>query len=220
MVAENLRKILMELPPETGLVAVSKFHPSSLIEESYRAGQRMFGESRPQELQSKVAELRESCPGIEWHFIGHLQTNKLGMVLPYVSMVQSVDSVHLLSEIDRWACANGKVIDVLLEVHVAAEKTKQGLSEEEVLEVLFDAGRYRGIRFRGLMGMATNTDDELTVDADFERMDSLMAYVCDLFPELEDFNQLSIGMSGDYRIALRHGATMVRIGSAIFGERS
>lgn len=220
MVEDNLKSILQELPPDIGLVAVSKFHPSSLIGEAYRAGQRRFAESRPQELQKKVEELRESCPGIEWHFIGHLQTNKLRMVLPYVSLVQSVDSRHLLSEIDRWARENGRTVDVLLEVHVAAEQTKQGLGEEEVLDILFDAGKYTGIRFRGLMGMATATDDERIIDADFERMDSFMAYLVDLFPELSDFNQLSIGMSGDYRIALRHGATMVRIGSAIFGSRS
>lgn len=218
-IAENILRIRKELPPEVTLVAVSKFHPVEALKEAYAAGQRVFGESRPQELADKAAELSGVCPDVEWHFIGHLQTNKIKMVLPYVTMVQSVDSVNLLSELSRRSLEYGRTTDVLLEVHIGAEKTKQGFAEEEVLEVLFDAGRFPGVRFRGLMGMATNTDDESVIVADFCRIDSLMAYLKDLFPELTAFDQLSIGMSGDWRIALRHGATAVRIGTAIFGGR-
>ena len=216
MIADNLKDIIKELPRETKLVAVSKFHPSELVMEAYDAGQRVFGESRPQELAAKAEALPKD---IEWHFIGHLQTNKLKLVLPYAAMVQSVDTEHLLLEIDRWGRENSKVVDVLLEMHIGAEETKQGFVEEEVLDILFRASSFRNVRFRGLMGMASHTDDEETVSADFERIDSFMAYLVDLFPELECFDQLSIGMSDDWRIALRHGATMVRIGTAIFGAR-
>ena len=221
MIEENLNNIRKELPPEVKLVAVSKFHPLENILEAYRAGQRVFAESRPQELQKKVEQLRglEEGKDISWHFIGHLQTNKLKMVLPYVSLVQSVDSRHLLEEIQKWACAASRTVSVLLELHIGAEESKQGFHEEEILELLFDAGRYPNIRFCGLMGMASHTDDEAVIDADFSRIDSFMAYLVDLFPELEDFRQLSIGMSDDWQIALRHGATMVRIGTAIFGSR-
>ena len=197
-------------------MAVSKFHSVPELMEAYRAGQRCFGENRPQEFAMKVPEMPSD---IEWHFIGHLQTNKLKMVLPYVSLVQSVDSRHLLDEIQRWGCANGKTVSVLLELHIGAEQTKQGFHEEEIVDLLFDAANYSHIRFCGLMGMASHTDDEATIDADFDRIDSFMAYLVDLFPELEDFRQLSIGMSDDWQIALRHGATMVRIGTAIFGSR-
>ena len=184
--------------------------------QAYEAGQRIFAESRPQEFAAKVSVLPSD---IEWHFIGHLQTNKLKMVLPYASLVQSVDSVHLLSEIDKWGKANSKVVNVLLEVHIGAEATKQGFHEEEILDILFDASKYANIRFCGLMGMASHTDDAETVDADFERIDTMMAYFVDLFPELTSFRQLSIGMSDDWHLALRHGSTMVRIGTAIFGPR-
>lgn len=230
MIKDNLERIYNELPSEVKLVAVSKFHPADAIREAYAAGQRVFAESRPQEMAAKVEELKEECPGIEWHFIGHLQTNKLKMVLPYASLVQSVDTHHLLDEIDKWAKANGKVIDVLLELHLGAEETKQGFHEEDILDLLFSVsasiddngkqGKYQGIRFRGLMGMASHTEDESVINADFERIDSFMAYLVDLFPELKDFNQLSIGMSGDYHLAVKNGSTMVRIGTAIFGDRN
>ena len=175
-----------------------------------------YGETRPQELASKAVQLPQD---IEWHFIGHLQTNKLKMVLPYATLVQSVDSVHLLQAIDNWGSNNDKVISVLLELHIGAEETKQGFHEEEILEILFHAEDYKHIRFCGLMGMASHTDDQEVINADFERIDSFMAYLVDLFPELKDFNQLSIGMSDDWRIAVQHGSTMVRIGTAIFGAR-
>ena len=220
MIKESISNLLAQIPDNVQLVAVSKFHPLEAVMEAYQAGQRIFAESRPQELLSKVNALDTTAfPGLEWHFIGHLQTNKLKMVLPYVSLVQSVDSRHLLDEIQKWARANDKTVSVLLELHIGAEETKQGFHEEEIVDLLFDAANYSHIRFCGLMGMASHTDDEATIDADFDRIDSFMAYLVDLFPELEDFRQLSIGMSDDWQIALRHGATMVRIGTAIFGSR-
>lgn len=220
MIKERISELVSNLPSGVQLVAVSKFHPLEAVLEAYSAGQRIFAESRPQELLSKVNALDTNAfPDLEWHFIGHLQTNKLKMVLPYVSLVQSVDSRHLLDEIQKWARANDKTVSVLLELHIGAEQTKQGFHEEEIVDLLFDAANYSHIRFCGLMGMASHTDDEATIDADFDRIDSFMAYLVDLFPELEDFRQLSIGMSDDWQIALRHGATMVRIGTAIFGSR-
>ena len=221
MIRENLQALLAQIPSGVQLVAVSKFHPLENILEAYEAGQRIFAESRPQELAEKVSQLDTSkYPGLEWHFIGHLQTNKLKMVLPYVSLVQSVDSVHLLQDIQKWAKANDRTVNVLLEVHIGAEETKQGFHEEEVVDLLFDSEKYPNIRFCGLMAMASHTTDESVIDADFERIDTFMAYLVDLFPELTDFNQLSIGMSDDWPIAVKHGATIVRIGTAIFGNRS
>ena len=244
MIQENIIAIRKELPPEVKLVAVSKFHPVEAIREAYAAGQRAFGENRPQELCRKVAEVDAWLRGrasdtraiplegvqgvtahevprneVEWHFLGHLQTNKLKMVLPYATLVQSVDSQHLLDAIQEWGKANGKVISVLLELHIGAELTKQGFKEEEILEILFRAEKYTHIRFCGLMGMASHTDCEEDIHADFERISDFLAYLQDLFPELPDFRELSIGMSGDWRLALSHGATIVRIGTAIFGER-
>jgi len=216
MIEENLKRIKSELPSGVKLVAVSKFHPLEAILEAYQAGQTVFGENRPQELAAKAVQLPQD---IEWHFLGHLQTNKLKMVLPYATLVQSVDSVHLLEAINNWGSANDKVISVLLELHIGAEETKQGFHEEEILDILFHAEDYKNIRFCGLMGMASHTDDEEVINADFERIDSFMAYLVDLFPELDSFNQLSIGMSDDWPIAVRHGSTMVRIGTAIFGAR-
>ena len=198
-------------------MAVSKFHPEEAIREAYDAGQRVFGENRPQEFAKKVEALADL--DLEWHFIGHLQTNKLKFVLPYAHLVQSVDSQHLLDAVQDWGKANGKVVSVLLELHIGAEQTKQGFKEEEILEILFRAEKYTHVRFCGLMGMATNTDCEEDVRADFARIADFSAYLQDLFPELADFRELSIGMSGDWRLALDYGATIVRIGTAIFGER-
>ncbi|MBR5723919.1 MAG: YggS family pyridoxal phosphate-dependent enzyme [Bacteroidales bacterium] len=217
MIADNIIEIKKELPPEVKLVAVSKFHPEEAIREAFAAGQRRFGENRPQEFAAKVEALKDL--DLEWHFVGHLQTNKLKLVLPYAHLVQSVDSLHLLDAIQDWGKANDKVIRVLLELHIGAEQTKQGFKEEEVLDILFRAQKYTHIRFCGLMGMATHTDCEEDVRSDFARIADFRAYLQDLFPELEDFRELSIGMSGDWRIALDYGATIVRIGTAIFGER-
>lgn len=217
MIKENIIAIKQELPPEVKLVAVSKFHPQEAIREAYAAGQRVFGENRPQEFAAKVEALKDL--DLEWHFIGHLQTNKLKMVLPYADLVQSVDSQHLLDAVQDWGKANGKVVRVLLELHIGAEETKQGFKEEEILDILFRAEKYTHVRFCGLMGMATHTDNEDDIRVDFARIADFKAYLDDLFPELADFKELSIGMSGDWRLALDYGATIVRIGTAIFGER-
>ena len=217
MIKENILAIREKLPPEVKLVAVSKFHPEEAIREAYAAGQRVFGENRPQEFAAKVEALRDL--DLEWHFLGHLQTNKLKLVLPFADLVESVDSLHLLDAIQEWGKANGKVIRVLLELHIGAEQTKQGFHEEEVLEILFRAEKYTHVRFCGLMGMASHTDCEDDIRADFERIADFKAYLDDLFPELSDFRELSIGMSGDWPLALDYGATIVRIGTAIFGER-
>ena len=221
MVGDNLKNLYEKLPSAVKLVAVSKFHPVSRLMEAYDAGQRVFGENRPQELAAKVPQMPAD---VEWHFIGHLQTNKLKLVLPYVSLVQSVDSLHLLEAIDKWGSENGKTIDVLLELHLGAEETKHGFSEEDILAVISTKAEGRVeksyIRIRGLMGMATNTEDEGVIEADFARIEALFKRIREAHPELRDtFTELSIGMSGDWPIAVRHGATMVRIGTDIFGER-
>ena len=213
MIRDNLSNILKELPSGVQLVAVSKFHPVERLMEAYEAGQRVFAESRPQELVAKVGEMPAD---VQWHFIGHLQTNKLKLVLPYVTLVQSVDSLHLLEAISAWAVANGRVIDVLLELHLGAEETKQGFSEDEILALVSGEGA-EGIRFRGLMGMATNTDDMAVVEQDFARIEALYRRIQAM--GLPGFDTLSIGMSGDWPVAVRHGATMVRIGTDIFGPR-
>ena len=226
MIQEVINKLNLELPAAVKLVAVSKFHPFKAIEDAYSAGQRIFAESRPQELLSKVRQLETQRPDmsdVQWHFIGHLQTNKLKMVLPYVSLVQSVDSVRLLDAVESWAAANDKVINVLLEPHVAAEQTKQGFAEEEVYGVLQAAerGEYPHIRFCGIMGMATFTDEEDVVRSDFAALRAIFDNCRVRFPEIaSEFTELSIGMSDDYPLAIEYGSTMVRIGSMIFGERA
>lgn len=220
MISEEIKRFHSELPAGVELVAVSKFHPSEAIMEAYEAGQRIFGESRVQEFLAKVPMLPSD---IEWHFIGHLQTNKLKMVLPYVSLVQSVDSVRLLDAVNAWGAANSKVINVLLEPHVAAEETKQGFDPEEVVSVMSEAadGKYGFVAFKGIMGMATFTDDESVVRADFCRLREVFDNVRQEFPLLSDgFSEFSIGMSDDYHIAIEYGSTMIRIGSMIFGNRN
>ena len=212
----HLQEVKATLPPEVELVAVSKFHPAPLLQEAYDQGQRIFGESRVQELQAKQAALPKD---IQWHFIGHLQTNKLKLVLPYAYMVQSVDSIHLLEDIEKWGSINDKVIRVLLELHLGAEETKHGLTEDEITEILNSVSKYPHVRFCGIMGMATNTDDESVVRADFEHIAVLRQRLVASHPELPDFKELSIGMSQDYKIAIECGATIVRIGSDIFGPR-
>ena len=216
-ISERLGELRRQIPSGVALVAVSKFHPVERLMEAYDAGQRLFAENRPQELAAKVPQMPSDVQG---HFIGHLQTNKLKLVLPYVSLVQSVDSLHLLEAINRWAFENGRVVDVLLELHLGAEETKQGFSEEEILEILRGEGRGSepgNLRIRGLMGMATNTDDMAVVEKDFERIETLYRRI--KASGMDGFDILSIGMSGDWPLAVRHGATMVRIGTDIFGPR-
>lgn len=215
-IASKITELHNELPQDVKLVAVSKFHPSECVMEAYNAGQRLFGENRPQEFAMKCKELPQD---IQWHFIGHLQTNKLKLVLPYAYMVQSVDSLHLLEDIEKWGSNNDKVIRVLLELHLGAEETKHGLTEDEITEILNSVSKYPHVRFCGIMGMATNTDDESVVRADFEHIAALKQRLVASHPDLPDFKELSIGMSQDYKIAIECGATIVRIGSDIFGPR-
>ena len=215
MVKDNLSTLYEKLPSGVKLVAVSKFHPVERLMEAYEAGQRVFAESRPQELSVKVPQMPSD---VEWHFIGHLQTNKLKLVLPYVSLVQSVDSLHLLQAIDRWGSEHDRVVDVLLELHLGAEETKQGFSDKEILSMIGSPACH--YRIRGLMGMATNTDDEGVIEADFARIEALFLRIRKEHPELAGtFTELSIGMSSDWPVAILHGATMVRIGTDIFGPR-
>ena len=219
-IASEIIRLHNELPSTVKLVAVSKFHPASAVMEAYNVGQRVFGENRPQELFAKAKELPAD---IEWHFIGHLQTNKLKMVLPFASIVESVDSLHLLEAIDRWGRDNSKVVDVLLEFHVAAEETKQGFDADEIRSIMFSPEPFANIRFRGLMGMATLTSDEHVIEADFGRIvslfDELSARIGDSPKLTADFNLRSFGMTHDYGIAVRMGANIVRIGTLIFGAR-
>ena len=215
-VKNNLRAVRAQLPEEVQLVAVSKFHPEEYIMAAYEEGQRIFGESHEQELKRK----HESLPkDIEWHFIGHLQTNKLKLVLPYASIVESIDTLHLLEAVNNWGEKNSKVINVLLEVHIGAEETKQGFTPSEVKAVLQMAGEFPFVHFRGLMGMASHTEDEEAISADFQTIKALFDECRALYPQFTDFDQLSIGMSDDWQIATRYGSTEVRIGTAIFGNR-
>ena len=216
-VASKISEIRAALPSGVTLVAVSKFHSAEAILEAYGAGQRIFGESRVQELTVKFETLPKD---IEWHMIGHLQTNKVRAIAPFVSLVHSVDSQRLAECIDREAARCNRVIDCLLELHVSSDATKSGWDLDELRSYLA-TGAFRelkNIRFRGIMGMATYTDDVNIIRADFE---ALAAAKRELEPLFDDsFNILSMGMSDDYPIAVECGSTMVRVGSRIFGERT
>lgn len=221
MIAEVLKQLKNELPPTVKLVAVSKFHPFESIVQAYDAGQRVFAESRPQELFAKEKKRIESgyMSDLQWHFIGHLQTNKLKMVLPYVSLVQSVDSLHLLEAIDRWGRDNGKVTDILIECHISADQTKQGFSEAELEAFAASDSVFPFVRVRGVMGMASLTDDAGVIRGEFRHLVSLLE-VLRKREGAEFCSEVSMGMSDDYRIAVEEGSTMVRIGSLIFGSRN
>ena len=224
-IGERINEIKQTLPAGVRLVAVSKFHPSEAIVEAYESGQRLFGESRVQELSTKHAELGEMYLDLIWHFIGPLQTNKVKYIAPFIGMIESVTSEKLLLEINKQALKNHRTIDVLLEVHIAREESKSGFSPEEVFELLqkvkANPEAYNGICICGLMAMATKTDDEAQIALEFDTIARLHADIkqSGLLLAPEDFTELSIGMSSDYHIALKHGATLVRVGSAIFGER-
>jgi hypothetical protein len=219
MIKENLQKVKATLRPDVRLVAVSKFHPVEALQEAYDAGQRVFGESHVQELMAKQEVLPQD---IEWHFIGHLQTNKVKYMAPFVSLIHAVDTMKLLKEIDKQAQKCGRVIDVLLQVHVAREETKFGFTPEELVQILEEGEwkQYGSVRIVGLMAMATNTDDKMQIAEEFEMVHSLFDKVKKrFFEDAPEFKELSMGMSGDYLIAQQHGSTMVRVGSMIFGER-
>lgn len=214
-VANNLSAVLSSLPEGVTLVAVSKYHPIETIWEAYNAGQRLFGESRVQELMVKYQALPKD---IEWQMIGHLQTNKVKYIVPFISLIQSVDSQKLLETIDREAKKCGRVVDCLLEVHVAQEETKSGWEETSLREYLATDSikQLQNVRIRGIMGMATNTDDSSIIRADFERLKSLKQELEPIFDS--NFDTLSMGMSNDYHIAIDCGSTMVRVGSKVFSE--
>lgn len=218
-VAANLRAVKEGLPNGVRLVAVSKFHPAEHIEAAYAAGQRLFGESHEQELSKKYDILPKD---IEWHFIGHLQTNKVKYIAPYISMIDAVDSMKLLKEINKQAAKNNRVIKVLLELHVADEATKYGFTFDACRQML-DEGEWRqleNIEICGLMAMATNTSDEDKIRREFNSAASFFDEVkTKYFAESSYFCERSWGMSGDYKIAVGCGSTMVRVGTAIFGER-
>ncbi|MCD7721851.1 MAG: YggS family pyridoxal phosphate-dependent enzyme [Prevotellaceae bacterium] len=219
MIAEALSGIRGELPEGVRLVAVSKFHPVSAIQEAYEAGQRLFGESHAQELQAKRGQLPED---IEWHFIGHLQTNKVKLIAPYVSLIHAVDTPRLLEEISRQALRHGRRIPCLLELKVAREATKYGFQPEECEEYLSSGlwRRLEGVRISGVMCMASLTEDERQIASEFDTARSFFLQARQrYFADSDCFRECSWGMSDDYPIALRHGTTMVRIGSKIFGER-
>ena len=215
-VASQILDIRASLPAGVELVAVSKFHPAEAILEAYDAGQRIFGESRVQELKLKAQSLPKD---IEWHMIGHLQTNKVRTIAPFVSLVHSVDSQRLAECIDREAARCNRVIDCLLELHVSSDATKSGWDLDELRSYLAMGAfrELRNIRFRGIMGMATYTDDTSVIRADFEALAALKRELEPMFDA--DFNILSMGMSDDYPIAVECGSTMVRVGSKIFGNR-
>ena len=215
----NLKDVLSTLPDGVRLVAVSKFHPAEYIEEAYREGQRIFGESHEQELSRKVKELPED---IQWHFIGHLQTNKVKYIAPYISMIEAVDSLKLLKEIQKQAEKNGRVIDVLLELHIAEEETKYGLTPDACRQLL-DNGDWvqmKNVRICGLMMMASNVDDENQIRNEFTTAKLFFDEVKQkYFADAEYFCERSWGMSDDYPIAIECGSTMVRVGTRIFGPR-
>jgi pyridoxal phosphate enzyme (YggS family) len=218
-IASEIQKITAALPQGVRLVAVSKYHPAEAIAEAYQAGQRIFGESKVQEMTAKQEALPKD---IEWHFIGHLQTNKIKYMAPYVALIHGVDSLKLLTEIDRHAAKAGRVIPCLLQIHLAQEETKFGFSVEECREMLAE-GEWRKlahVRIDGVMGMASNVDDEAQIRREFHTLHSFFEEAKATYFEGEDhFKEVSMGMSHDYPIALEEGATLVRIGSKIFGER-
>lgn len=218
-VQENLREVLDSLPAGVKLVAISKYHPNEYIEAAYAMGQRIFGESHEQELREKHTTLPQD---IEWHFIGHLQTNKVKYIAPYVSMVEAVDSLKLLREIEKQASKCGRVINVLLELHIAEEATKYGLTLDQCRELLA-GGEWRQmphVRICGLMMMASNVDDEQQIANEFDTAARFFDEVkADYFADDDNFCERSWGMSDDYPIAVAHRSTMVRIGTRIFGPR-
>jgi len=217
-IADNLAQIQQGLRKETRLVAVTKTKPTSLLTEAYEAGARLFGENKVQEMVAKYEELPKD---IEWHMIGHLQTNKVKYMAPFVSLVHSVDSLKLLKEINKEAEKNDRIIDCLLQIYIAREETKFGLSEEEALEIITSAelAALSNVKIVGLMGMASNTDDPNVVRNEFRGLKNTF----ESFKAHENgqvtMRELSMGMSGDYLIAQEEGSTLVRVGSAIFGSR-
>ncbi len=224
-IGDRIESIRQTLREGVRLVAVSKFHSSEAIVEAYEAGHRLFGESRVQELVAKQEELSGICLDLNWHFIGPLQTNKVKYIAPFVQMIESVDSLRLLEEINKQALKCQRRIPVLLEVHIAEEDSKSGFAPDELHDVIEHIYRhheeYEGVRLSGLMAMASYTEDRGQIEREFELVAQLFEQIKHggSLVEPEAFCELSMGMSGDYDLAMAHGATLVRIGSAIFGDR-
>lgn len=218
-VKANLHRVLRQLPEGVRLVAISKYHPADYIMAAYEEGQRLFGESHEQEIREKHASLPKD---IEWHFIGHLQTNKVKYIVPYISMIEAVDSLKLLREIEKQAAKADRVVKVLLELHIAEEATKYGLTMDDCRQLL-DAGEWRQmthVRICGLMMMASNVDDEQQIASEFQQAADFFDEVkTKYFAHDEQFCERSWGMSDDFPIAVSHRSTMVRVGTAIFGPR-
>lgn len=209
-ISENIQKIKKDLPVGVDLVAVSKTKAEQEILEAYTAGQVIFGENKVQELVEKYEKLPKD---IRWHMIGHLQSNKVKYIAPFVDLIHAVDSEKLLKEIDKRASQNNRKINCLLQIHIATETTKFGFSEKEVNEILFRREQYKNVNIKGLMGMATFTNNNNQIKEEFNSLSNI-------FNKHKDLNTLSMGMSGDYKIAIECGSTMVRIGSTIFGARN
>lgn len=216
----NLQEVLDNLPNNVRLVAVSKFHPKEAIESAYAVGQRIFGESKVQELQDKQEALPKD---IEWHFIGHLQTNKVKYIVPYIALIHAVDSYKLLAEINKQAAKINRIIPCLLEIHIAEEDSKYGFTMDTCRE-MFEKGEWKlldHVSIAGVMGMATNTDDSNQISQEFE---SLHQFFNELkstyFADSDSFKEISMGMSHDYPLAVQAGSTLVRVGSHIFGDRN
>jgi len=219
-VAKNIQALSATLPPDVKLVAVSKTKPVDLIQQAYDAGQRCFGENKAQELADKFPQLPND---IEWHFIGHLQTNKVKYIAPFVHTVHSIDSLKLLSEVNKRAQQNERTIHCLLQFHIADESTKFGLNLEEAQELLASAGfaALQNIRITGVMGMATFTDNQAQVTQEFSRLKSIFdSLKTSHFASDEAFSNISMGMSGDYELAIAAGSNLIRVGSALFGARN
>lgn len=219
-IKSNLLEVLSQLPARVRLVAVSKFNPNEAIMEAYEAGQRIFGESKVQEMTEKYESLPKD---IEWHFIGHLQTNKVKYMAPYVSMIHGIDSYKLLCEVNKQAEKAGRVIPCLLQIHIAQEETKFGFSFDECRELLASDQwkELKHISINGLMGMATNTESQKQIEAEFCSLNSFFTEIKQKFFSQEpNFKELSMGMSHDFHQAIAEGSTLVRVGSKIFGERN
>ncbi|GAB3934650.1 YggS family pyridoxal phosphate-dependent enzyme [Larkinella terrae] len=218
-IAANIRQIESQLPEKTRLIAVTKTKPVELLREAYDAGCRFFGENKVQEMVDKQPLLPAD---IEWHLIGHLQTNKVKYMASFVSLIHSVDSLKVLQEINKQATKHQRVIDCLLQIHIAREETKFGFDEPEAEAVLKDPelAQLHNIRIVGLMGMASNTDDETQIRQEFRSLKQLFDRLSGFQRPNVQFRELSMGMSGDYLIAIEEGSTMVRVGSAIFGTRN
>ena len=219
-ISNNLSAVRKNIPADVQLVCVSKFHPDEALLEAYKAGERIFGESKVQEMCGKYERLPKD---IQWHFIGHLQTNKIKYIVPFVELIHGVDSYKLLVEIDKQAAKINRVVNCLLQVHIAIEETKFGFSSEELLDTL-RAGEWQSlqhVKICGLMGMATFTDTKIQVKTEFRELKTLFDQAkSDYFTEEPAFKNLSMGMSDDFQLAIEEGSNMVRVGSLIFGNRN